>query len=228
MDNTLTVTPKTRVKRAPKRAVYERDALYAIFDEAIVAHVGFQIEGQPFVIPTLCWRAGNSLYIHGAGSSRMLKHLDSGAPVCVTATHLDGLILAKSAFHHTANYRSACVFGSFTRVIDEQEWIESFRIFTEQIAPGRWEHIRPPSAKETKATHVFKLSLDEASVKVRTGPPNDDPEDQARPVWSGEIPVRQVFGPMQPDQYAEGITEPDYSEAYGHRWITPVSKESTE
>jgi len=217
--DTLPVSDKTRIRRAPKRAVLQRETLYRIFDESLVAHVGFSIDHQPFVIPTLCWRIDNDLYLHGAGSSRMLKHLATGAPVSVTATLLDGLVLGKSSFHHSANYRSACVFGQFHPVTDEAQWLEAFRLFTEHIAPGRWSLIRKPSAKEIRATRLFRLPVEEASVKIRTGPPVDDKADLELPVWSGEIPVRHLFGPLKADAHTSpDQPEPDYQKAYGNRW----------
>jgi nitroimidazol reductase NimA-like FMN-containing flavoprotein (pyridoxamine 5'-phosphate oxidase superfamily) len=183
-------TEKTTLKRLPKRAEYDRRAVYEILDEAFICHVGFVIDGQPFVIPTGYARTGDLLYIHGSQASRMLRTLRGGVDVCVTVTLIDGLVLARSAFHHSINYRSVVVFGR-ARVIDEQaEKMEALRLLTEHIVPGRWDEVRSPNESEMKATMVLALPLEEASAKVRTGPPVDDEEDYALSVWAGVLPLK--------------------------------------
>lgn len=183
-------TEKTILKRLPKRAEYDRAAVNEILDEGFVCHVGFVVEGQPFVIPTGYARTGDRLYIHGSQASRMLRALRGGVEVCVTVTLVDGLVLARSAFHHSMNYRSVVVFGR-AQVVDEpaEKW-EALRSLTEHIAPGRWEQSRQPNESEMKATMVLRLPLVEASAKVRTGPPLDDEEDYALPVWAGVVPLK--------------------------------------
>ena len=190
---------RTRVRRAPKRARYDRDTIEAILDDALVCHVGFVADGRPYVIPTLHARVGDTVYLHGSTASRMVRALAAGAPACLTVTHVDGLVLARSAFHHSMNYRSVVVLGSMRLVADRGEKNRALEAFTEQLVPGRWEHVRPPSAKELKGTSVLALPLDEASAKVRTGPPVDDEEDLALPVWAGVIPLTLTPGRPEPD-----------------------------
>lgn len=183
-------TIRTTLKRLPKRAEYDRQAVYAILDEGFVCHVGFVIEGQPFVIPTGYGRAGDQLYLHGSQASRMLRQLRGGIEVCVTVTLVDGLVLARSAFHHSMNFRSVVVFGQARVVDDPSEKMEALRSLTEHIVPGRWAEVREPNESEMKATLVLALPLDEASAKVRTGPPIDDEEDYELAVWAGVLPLR--------------------------------------
>lgn len=192
-------TDRTRVRRAPMRADYDRSTVEAILDDAVVCHVGFVTEGQPYVIPTLHARIGDTVYLHGSTASRMVRTLASGAPACLTVTHVDGLVLARSAFHHSMNYRSAIVLGTMRRVEDREEKERVLQAFTEQLVPGRWEHVRPPSAQELKGTSVLALPLDEASAKLRTGPPGDDEEDLALPVWAGVVPLALTPGTPEPD-----------------------------
>ncbi|MET4692883.1 pyridoxamine 5'-phosphate oxidase family protein [Endozoicomonas lisbonensis] len=214
----LAETDKTKLKRGSKRACFDREQLYAIFDEAHVVHVGFVVDEQPYVIPTLGWRMGNQLYIHGSNGSRMIRALCSGVECCVSATLLDGMVLSKSAFHHSANYRSAVVFGRF-REVKEVDYIESsLYCLLEHIAPGRWEEVRPPSEQELKATTILAIELEEASVKIRTGPAEEAPGDEALPVWSGEMRIRQQVSEMVADRNAEAFRTPDYSDAWGTRW----------
>ncbi len=191
-------TPRTTVRRLPKRGVYDRAALYAILDEALVCHVGFVLDGQPFVLPTIHARAGDVLYVHGSSVSRMLGAASS-APVCLTATLLDGLVLARSAFHHSMNYRSAVVLGQAALIDDAGEKEAALVTIVEHVARGRSAEVRPPSALELKATSVLRLPIEEASAKVRTGPPVDDEEDYALPVWAGELPLSLVAGVPLPD-----------------------------
>jgi nitroimidazol reductase NimA-like FMN-containing flavoprotein (pyridoxamine 5'-phosphate oxidase superfamily) len=192
-------TERTRLKRLPARGSFEREAVYRILDEGFVCHVGFVAEGEPVVIPTGYGRAGDTLYIHGSAASRMLRTLAEGAPVCVTVTLLDGLVLARSAFHHSMNYRSVVVFGEASVVSDAEEKTEALRAITEHIVPGRWDEVREPDESEIKKTLVLKLPLAEASAKVRTGPPIDDEPDYELPVWAGVLPVRMAAGAPVPD-----------------------------
>ena len=192
-------TDATRVRRAPARAAYDRATVEAILDAALVCHVGFVAGGRPFVIPTLHGRVGETVYIHGSAASRMVRTLAGGAPACLTVTHVDGLVLARSAFHHSMNYRSAVVLGTMRLVEDGAEKERALEAFTEQLVPGRWEHVRPPSAKELKGTSVLALPLDEASAKVRSGPPEDDAEDLALDVWAGVVPLALTPGPPEQD-----------------------------
>lgn len=195
----LRPTDRTRVSRLPERAVYDRDVIDRILDEALVAHVGFEAGGAPAVVPTALWRNGDSLYIHGASKSRMLVALRAGAPCCVCVTLLDGLVLARSAFHQSLNYRSVVIYGRAVEVTDAAEKVAALKAFTEKIAPGRWDAIRAPNAQELKATVVLRLPIDEASAKVRSGPPVDDAADYDLPVWAGVIPVGLEAGAAVPD-----------------------------
>ena len=185
---------RTRVKRVHDRAVYDRTRIDEILDAALICHLGFEHHGQPYVIPTLHARVGDKLYVHGSAASRLLRHAESGAPVCVTVTLFDGLVLAKSVFNHSVNYRSALVFGTAT-LVDGEEKREALRALTEQLAPGRWEEARQPTDQELKATWILSLPLDEASAKVRTGGPEDEPEDVDLPVWAGVVPVHLAAEP---------------------------------
>ncbi len=191
---TYTQTERTTVRRLPQRGHYERELVNAILDEGFVCHVGFVLDGQPFVIPTGYARVGDVLYIHGARASRMLKTLSEGVDVCVTVTLVDGLVLARSAFHHSMNYRSVVVFGRARAVVDEAEKLSALHAFTEHVAPGRWAEVRQPTPQELNATSVLALPLAEASAKVRTGPPIDDEEDYALPVWAGVLPLHLTTG----------------------------------
>ena len=192
-------TTRSRVRRAPKRAAYDRTTVEAILDDALICHVGFVADGQPYVIPTLHARVGDTVYLHGSTASRMVRTLAAGAPACLTVTHVDGLVLARSAFHHSMNYRSAVVLGTMRLVEDRAEQEAALHAFTEQLVPGRWEHVRPPSRKELKGTSVLALPLGEASAKVRSGPPEDDDEDYALPVWAGVVPLTLTPGTPEPD-----------------------------
>ena len=189
-----TPTGRTQVRRLPKRAVYDKAVVYSILDAGYVCHVGFVADGQPCVMPTGYARAGDRLYIHGSPASRMLRALEQGADVCVTVTLLDGFVLARSAFHHSMNYRSVVVFGRARLVAEPAEKLEALRAFTEHVVPGRWAEVRHPNERELSATKVLALPLDEASAKVRTGPPVDDEEDYALPVWAGVVPIRMQVG----------------------------------
>ena len=215
MGTPLTRTDRTAVRRLPKRGSYDRGVLNAILDEGLVCHVGFAVSGQPYVIPTTYGRVGDVLYVHGSAASRMLKEMRGGIPVCVTVTQLDGLVLARSAFHHSMNYRSAMVLGTAEEVVDEDERWAALRAIVDHVVPGRWEHTRAPNATEMRATRVLRLPIDEASAKIRTGPPVDDEADYALPFWAGEIPMRAAALPPVPDpRLAAGIAAPSHVTAY--------------
>lgn len=192
-------TARTKLKRLPKRGSFERETVNGILDEGFICHVGFVVEGQPFVIPTAYGRKGDVLYIHGARASRMQKVLAVGGEVCVTVTLVDGLVLARSAFHHSINYRSVVVFGRARAVESEEEKAAALEAFTEHIMPGRWADVRWPTAPELAATTVLAIQLSEASAKVRTGPPIDDEEDYALPVWAGVLPLGVEPGAPEAD-----------------------------
>jgi nitroimidazol reductase NimA-like FMN-containing flavoprotein (pyridoxamine 5'-phosphate oxidase superfamily) len=198
-------TPRTRVVREPQRAVYDRDTVNQILDEAFLCHVGFVVEGQPYVIPTSYGRDGDTLYIHGSAASRMLRNLDKGVPVCVTVTLLDGLVLARSIFNHSMNYRSVVILGTATLVNndDPAEKLAALRALSEHIIPGRWDDSRQPNEKELKATSVLRLPISEFSAKVRVGPAVDDEEDYAFPTWAGVIPLDTTVGAAIRDERCE-------------------------
>lgn len=201
---------RTRVRRAPSRADYDRAAIDAILDEGLVAHLGFAVDGQPYVIPTLHARVGDTVYIHGSTASRAIRTLTAGAPACLTVTLTDGVVLARSAFHHSMNYRSVVVLGEARPVSAGEEMMVALRAFTEHIVPGRWDEVRAPNRKEVKATRVLAMTLDEASAKVRTGPPVDDDDDYALPVWAGEIPMRlQAAAPVADRRSMDGVAPTD-------------------
>jgi len=197
--NSSNPTPRTRVVREPQRAVYDRKAINQILDEAFLCHVGFVVDGQPFVIPTSYGRDGDVLYIHGSAASRMLRNLDQGVPVCVTVTLLDGLVLARSVFNHSMNYRSVVILGKATLVDDPAEKLAALRALSEHILPHRWDDSRPPNEKELKATSVLRIPINEFSAKVRVGPPIDDEEDYSFPTWAGVIPLETTAGTAIPD-----------------------------
>ena len=192
----LSTTERTRLRRVRERARTDRDDLYDVLDAGLVCHLGVLVDGSPRVIPTGYGRIGDTLYLHGSTGARSLR---ADGEICVTVTHLDGIVLARSAMHHSMNYRSAVVYGTPRPVTDPDEHLAALRAITEQLAPGQWDAVRPPNRKELAATAVLALPLAEASVKVRTGPPNDDEEDYALPVWAGVQPVRTVFGEPEPD-----------------------------
>ncbi|ARV60759.1 flavin-nucleotide-binding protein [Nostocales cyanobacterium HT-58-2] len=211
----LTPTQRTQIKRVPQRGNYEPQVIYQILDEGLICHVGFVVDNQPFVIPTAYGRVEDKLYIHGSPASRMLRSLLSGIEVCVTVTLLDGLVLARSAFHHSMNYRSVVIFGTATLVQDADQKLEALRAFTEHIVPGRWSEVRPPNRQELQGTLVLSLPLTEASAKVRTGPPLDDEEDYNLPVWAGVLPLQLISGEAVADSRLHtGIVLPKYVEEY--------------
>lgn len=214
-DNEILVTSRSKVKRVPKRGNYDRQTIYEILDEGLICHVGFVVNGQPFVIPTAYGRVNDQLYIHGSPASRMLRILQQGVEVCVTVTLLDGLVLARSAFHHSMNYRSVVVFGTATVVESAEEKMAALRAFTDHIVPDRWAEVRIPTEQEVAGTLVLSLPLQEASAKIRTGPPIDDEADYALPVWAGELPLRVVVDvPVADPQLASGIEVPAHVQQY--------------
>jgi nitroimidazol reductase NimA-like FMN-containing flavoprotein (pyridoxamine 5'-phosphate oxidase superfamily) len=213
MSESYTPTARTRVVREPQRAVYDRAEVYKILDEGFICHLGFSVDGQPYVIPTSYGRSGDVLYIHGSAASRMLRRLSEGIPVCMTVTLLDGLVLARSVFNHSMNYRSVVVLGTASLVEDSDEKLKALYAISEHILPGRWAESRQPNDKELKATSVIRLPIQEFSAKVRTGPPIDDEEDYSFPVWAGVIPLTTVTGQPIPDKQVE-LAIPEYVQEY--------------
>lgn len=205
-------TARTRVKRMPKRGSYDRRTVHAIVDAALVCHVGYVIDGQPYVTPTAHWRDGGRVYWHGSSASRMLRSLKpGGVPVCLTVTHVDGLVLARSAFNHSMNYRSVMAFGDAHLVEHPDHKLQALETFTNRLYPGRWAELRPATAQELKATTVLWLDLDEVSAKVRSGPPGDDAEDLAWPCWAGVVPMRTVMdAPIAEAHVPPGMPVPAY------------------
>ncbi|GAC1634419.1 MAG: pyridoxamine 5'-phosphate oxidase family protein [Candidatus Acidiferrum sp.] len=211
----FTATERTQVKRLPKRGKYDVETVYKILDEGFVCHVGFIADGQPYVIPTNYGRVGDKLYLHGSAASRMLRTLSAGIPVCVTVTLVDGLVLARSAFHHSVNYRSVVILGTAELVDEPTEKMEALRLFTEHIMKGRWDEIRWPNEQEMKGTTVLSLPLEEVSAKVRVGGPVDDEEDYSLPVWAGVLPLAQTKGePIPDDRLKAGTPVPGYISKY--------------
>jgi len=208
-------TARTQVKRLPKRGRYDEETVFQILGKGFVCHVGFSVGGQPYVIPTNYGRSGRTLYLHGSTASRMLKTLSEGLPVCVTVTHVDGLVLARSAFHHSVNYRSVVILGTARLVEEPAEKMEALRIFTEHVMKGRWDEVRQPTEQELKATAVLALPLEEVSAKVRTGGPLDDEADYALPVWAGVLPLETIAKNPEPDPLRKNDPPlPDYLKNY--------------
>jgi nitroimidazol reductase NimA-like FMN-containing flavoprotein (pyridoxamine 5'-phosphate oxidase superfamily) len=203
-------TNRTQVRRLPKRGVYDKAQVHAILDEGFICHIGFVVDGQPFVIPTAYARSGEQIYIHGSSASRMMRvGAAQEIDLCLTVTLVDGLVLARSAFHTSINYRSVVVLGKARLVTDATEKWQALRSFTNHVIEGRWEQAKQPNEQELKATSVLSLPLEEVSAKVRTGPPIDDDEDYALPVWGGVVPVVQTLGEPVPDgRVLEGIEAP--------------------
>jgi len=211
----LRPTERTRLKRLPKRGSFDRAVVNAIIDGALICHVGFVHAGSPFVIPTLHVRIGDQLYVHGSAASRMLRTAAEGIPLCVTVTHIDGLILARSAFHHSINYRSAVILGTAREVKGEEEKTRVLHALVDHVVPGRWQEARPPYPKELAATSVLSLPITEASAKVRTGFAADDEEDYAMPIWAGVMPIRMTIGaPAPDDRVLPGVAVPNYVANY--------------
>jgi nitroimidazol reductase NimA-like FMN-containing flavoprotein (pyridoxamine 5'-phosphate oxidase superfamily) len=208
-------TLRTRLVREPDRAVYDREAAYAILDEGFLCHAGFVLDGQPFVIPTSYGRKDDALFIHGSAASRMLRQMKEGVPVCLTVTLLDGLVLARSIFNHSMNYRSVVILGKATLVDDPAEKLEALRLLSEHIIPGRWADSRQPNEKELKATSVLRLPIEEFSAKVRQGPAVDDEADYSFPTWAGVVPLEMKTGaPINDERLIEGQTVPEYAREY--------------
>ncbi|MEZ5033217.1 MAG: pyridoxamine 5'-phosphate oxidase family protein [Saprospiraceae bacterium] len=201
-------TPRNTVKRVPKRGHYDQEIVYRILDAGFLAHVGFEVEGQPFVIPTAYGRQGDTIYLHGATTSRLIQQGQSGIRMCLTVTHLDGIVLARSAFHHSMNYRSAVLFGTATLVPDHEKE-QALLVISEQILKGRWAESRLPNDKELKATSVLAFRIEEVSAKIRSGGPKDESEDYALPIWAGVLPLSPAYGAPVPDEeLTEGIPLP--------------------
>ena len=218
MSETQMTTSRTRVVREPDRAVYDRDAVYRILDAGFLCHIGFVVDGQPFVIPTAYGRKGSNLYIHGSAASRMLRQMKDGLPICVTVTLLDGLVLARSVFNHSMNYRSVVVLGKGTLIENADEKLAALRVLSEHILPGRWDDSRQPNERELKATSVFRVPIEEYSAKVRIGPPIDDPEDYEFPTWAGVIPLEIKAGLPIDDEKAQPLRPvPAYAKTYSRR-----------
>jgi nitroimidazol reductase NimA-like FMN-containing flavoprotein (pyridoxamine 5'-phosphate oxidase superfamily) len=207
---------RTRVKRLADRGRYDAETIHAILDAALLCHIGYVIEGRPYVTPTTFWRDGTRVYWHGSSASRMLEHQAAGAEVCFSATHVDGFVMARSGFHHSINYRSVMAFGRALPVLDADEKRAALDGFVERLFPGRAQELRPATSQELKATLVLSMALDEASAKIRTGPPKDDEEDYASPVWAGVLPVLPpACGPAIPDARLDpGTALPPYLESF--------------
>jgi uncharacterized protein len=215
MRKMISPTERTKLRRLPRRGSFDRETVYRILDEGFVCHVGFAVDGRPYVIPTAYARVAERLYVHGSAASRMLRALAWEVEACVTVTLVDGLVLARSAFHHSINYRSVVVFGTAAVVRDEGEKLKALEAFTEHILPGRWRDVRPPTAGELQATMVLSLPIEEASAKVREGPPLDDEADYARGGWAGVLPLELSAGePVGDPRLPAGVRVPDYVAHY--------------
>lgn len=214
----MNLTERTKLRRLPNRGSHELEAIHAILDAGFLAHVGFSVNGQPFVIPTLYGRDEETLYMHGSAASRMLRELDGGVSACVNVTIVDALVLARSAFHHSMNYRSVVAFGTARKIDDPEMKTKALRIISDQLIAGRWDAVRGPNEKELKATAVLEFTIEEASAKVRTGPPLDDEEDYSLPIWAGILPLRLEPQPAVPDsRLAAGMLVPEHVSRYPHR-----------
>jgi uncharacterized protein len=211
----MKTTHRSQLRRIPVRGSHEPETIYTILDSGFLAHVGFVTSGQPFVIPTLYGRENDMLYLHGSAASRMLHELETGLPACVTVTLVDALVLARSAFHHSMNYRSVVAFGTAHKIDDPEQKIHGLRVISEHLLPGRWNDVRGPSEKELKATSVLGFSIKEASAKIRQGPPLDDEEDYLLPVWAGLLPLSLERKPAVPDpRLLQDVSLPSYLEAH--------------
>jgi uncharacterized protein len=219
-----TPTDKTRVRRLPKRAHYDVETINSILDSGFICHVGYVIGSQPFVTPTAYWREDDHVYWHGSHASRMLDEA-ANASVCLTVTHIDGLVVARSAFHHSINYRSVMVFGTPSKVEDESYKAQAMQRFVERMYPGQWETLRPITRKELKATTILHMKIDEASAKVRTGPPVDDEPDYALPIWAGVVPIEHGHATPVPDaRLASTVPRPSYLSSLAHLGLKPPGK----
>lgn len=209
--NTFTPTARTRGKRRHERVAYDRDSVYAVLDAGVMCHVGYIIDGQPYVTPTCYWREGDRLFWHGSSASRMLRTVATGIPTCLTVTHFDGIVLARSGFHSSINYRCVMAFGVAGAVEEQVEKRKALEAFIERVTPGRSAELRPITDQELKSTTVVSMDIEEASAKIRTGPPQDDDEDYALDIWAGVLPLNQVAGPPEPDpRLRSGIGLPAY------------------
>jgi uncharacterized protein len=218
MPENVAMSERTRIVREPIRAVYDRDAIYKILDEGFVCHVGFTVDRQTFVIPTMYARVGDAIYFHGSAASRMLRGVSAGLNVCITVTLTDGLVLARSVFNHSMNYRSVVALGNATIVDEPAEKLTTLRAFTEKILPGRWKDARQPNEKELKATSILRLPLNEVSAKVRVGGVEDDAEDYALSVWAGIVPLRLVAdAPIRDERSDPSLAMPAYALNFGNR-----------
>ena len=200
---------RSKVKRAHLRGAYDKETVHALFDASPMGHIGYVIDGHPYVTPTLIWRDADRLYWHGSSASRMLRAVKTGIPVCVTVAHMDGWVLARSGFHHSANYRSAMAFGTAFALKSSEEKEAALKLMMDQVFPGRWETLRPSTAQEMKATTVVSMQIEEAVVKIRTGPPVDDDEDYALDVWAGVLPIQQSLGDLIPDPKLDPARKPE-------------------
>jgi nitroimidazol reductase NimA-like FMN-containing flavoprotein (pyridoxamine 5'-phosphate oxidase superfamily) len=221
---TLAPTPRTKFRRVPKRGVHDRATVDAILDEALICHLAFVHEGMPFAIPTLHARIGDTVYLHGSAASRMLRTLEQGVPACLTVTLVDGLVLARSAFHHSMNYRSAMLLGEVRQITGYEEVTEALAAFTERLVPGRWDEVRWPNRKELRATHVLAMPIVEGSAKIRTGDPVDDEPDYDMDVWAGVIPLTLTPGELQPDPRNKPGVQPG---PHIRRWAPSATRART-
>jgi len=214
-DERTAASGRVTVKRFPQRGFYDRVVIDAILDEGLICHVGFSVDSQPFVIPTIHARDGDRLYFHGSQASRMLRALRGGIPVCVTVTLLDGLVLARSAFNHSMNYRSVVILGTAVEVADPAAKLAALKTISDHVIPGRWEEVRPPNRLELEGTTVLAVPITEASAKIRRGPPMDDDPDYALPVWAGQLPLKlEVQAPIADPRLAPSIAVPGYVASY--------------
>ena len=214
-EESFPATPRNRVRRLHERGSYDHEAVYAVLDSAFLCHVAYVIDGQPYCTPTIHWREGDWLYWHGSSASRMLRQLEKGVPVCLTVSHLDGLVLARCGFNHSANYRSAMCFGTARLIADPQDKARALKAIVDRFYPGRSAEMRPDSPKEVKATKVIGMRIEEASAKFRASGVGDDEEDYGLPVWAGVIPVETVIGKAEISPHVpSGVAMPDYLAAY--------------
>ncbi len=213
----LTPTARSRVKHLHERGRYDLETIASILDSGFLCHVGYVIDDKPYVTPTAYWRKGDHVYWHGSSASRMMRTLEQGVDVCLTVSHVDGFVLARSAFHMSINYRAVMLFGTARKVEDEAAKLQAMESFVERMFPGRWKELRPVHKQEIKATTVLSMKIEEGSAKMRTGPPKDDEEDYTWPVWAGVVPVQMVTGSLVPDgRLAAGVAAPDYLVDLGH------------
>jgi hypothetical protein len=209
--STFSTTPRNKVLRSAKRALYDHEEVYAIVDAAMICHVAYEIDGQPYAMPTLIARDGDTLLLHGSATSRTILHAGAGNPVCVTVTHTDGIVLARSVFNHSINYRSAMLYGAGRMITEREEKLDALIRFTEKLLPSRWDDVRPMTPQEFKATGIVAVPIDSASAKVRTGMPVDEPEDVELPIWGGIVPIRQILDDPIPDSHVpDGMPVPEY------------------